>query len=96
MMVERMLRPQALNKRSCRDTCIQSHSSTVSDHFGPCLHTHCTHLKLMSDRVAVSIKVEDQVLLLCDGAGVRGHATHTQTVLHLHTLPYTEDWCEAH
>lgn len=45
-----------------------------------------THLQLMSDWVAVSIQVEDQSLLLCDGAGVSGCTTHTQTIFHLHTL----------
>jgi len=46
----------------------------------------------MSDWVAVSVQVEDQGLLLCDGAGVSGRTTYTQTILHLHMFPYTEDW----
>ncbi len=45
----------------------------------------------MSDCVTVSIQVEHQILLLFGGAGLSGCATHTLTVLHLHT----EDWCEA-
>lgn len=59
------------------------------------METYPTHLQLMSDWVTVSIQVEDQGLLLCDGAGVWGRATYTKTILHLHTFPFTEDWCEA-
>lgn len=54
-----------------------------------------THLQLMSEWVTVSIQVEDQGLLLIDGAGLSGRATHTQTILHLHTFPYRENWCDV-
>lgn len=60
------------------------------------IETHPTHLQLMPDWVTVSVQVEDQRLLFRDGAGVSGRTTHTLTVLHLHTFPYTEAWCEAH
>lgn len=57
--------------------------------------TNVTNLQLVSEWVTVGIQVQHQGLLLCDGAGLSGRATHTQTILHLYTFPCTESWCEA-
>lgn len=48
-----------------------------------------TYLQLMPDRVTVSVQVEDQGLLLLDGAGLGGCAAHTEAILHLSTVQYT-------
>lgn len=52
------------------------------------------YLQLMPDRVAVSIQVQDQGVLLSDGAGVVGHTAHAQTALHLHT--FVKQWLKTH
>lgn len=79
MMVDRMLRPHALNKRSCRENQDELNWKHVK------IVLQSTHLQLMSDWVTVSVQKEDQRGHLIDGAGMGGCAAHAQTVLHLRT-----------
>lgn len=99
-MVDRMLRPQALNKRSWGDKVKTQRKPYSYGLTADLTHVHFLwpspppYLQLMPDRVAVSIQVQDQGVLLSDGAGVVGHTAHAQTALHLHT--FVKQWLKTH
>lgn len=91
-----MLRPHALNKRSCIDDAFKRKQNLglcnllCGKWISSVVKKYSTYLQLFSDWVAPIILVEDQLFLIC-GAGVCACTAHTQTIFHLNTL----DWYKA-